>query len=169
MDRLVLQHFILIFTVSASAISVPSCCPDDQILDTDTMACVRGDSGPLDLSDFSDPSDTQITLDSVNSMIPTCAEGNLETFSMQKHPSAKLLADGHLMTKKYGDSRVRDFCVSATATQDVVAVSCDPCASGQVCYCIVLLASTKSRFYIHLMLGFITLGRLDRETLLYNL
>ena len=130
-----LQSF-MIFTVSASAITtVPSCCQHGQILDTDTMACVIGDSAPIDLSDFSEPSDTQITLDMVNSVIPTCTGNNakhLETFSMRKQQSAKLLADGTLMTSKYGDSQVKDFCVSASVSQDVVAVLCDPCASGKV-------------------------------------
>ena len=130
-----LQSFILIFTLSASAITpVPSCCQNGQILDTDTMACVIGDSGPIDLSDFSESRDTQSTLDMVTGVIPTCSDNNahLETFSMRKQQSAKLLADGTLMTSKYGDSKVKDFCVSASVSQDVVAVLCDPCASGKV-------------------------------------
>ena len=140
MAVIVVQYFILIFTLSASAVTtVPSCCHHGQILDTDTMSCVSGHSGSLDLSDFSEPSATQIRLDMVNSMIPTCAGNNVETFSMRKQQSAKLLADGQLMTSKYGDSKVMDFCVSATVSQDVVAVLCDPCASGQVRSFIIML------------------------------
>ena len=137
MSKIVLHCFILIFTLSASAavtVTVPSCCQDGQILDTDTMTCVSGDSGPIDLSDLSELRDTQITLDMDNSVIPTCSRnnGHLETFSMRKQQTAKLLADGTLMTSKYGDSKVKDFCVSGAVSGDVVAVLCDPCASGQV-------------------------------------
>ena len=98
------------------------------------MACVIGDSGPIDLSDFSESRDMQSSLDMVTGVIPTCSDNNahLETFSMRKQQSAKLLADGTLMTSKYGDSKVKDFCVSASVSQDVVAVLCDPCASGKV-------------------------------------
>ena len=131
MTVVVTQYFILIFPLSVAASLVPSCCPRGQILDTDSMACVDGHTGPLDLSDIVD-SDTRLDVD--NSKIPTCSgeNGSLETFSMRKHQNAKLSSEGHLLTSKYGDSKIKDFCVSTTTSQDVVAQLCDPCASGQV-------------------------------------
>ena len=93
------------------------------MLDSTLSNCEAGDDSPLTTLniDFDDVADAA-----------TLPCEDREYFKLgPKYNSVS--AGGRLMTSKYGqDANITQFCVSATRTGDVIAVTCDLCRVSKV-------------------------------------
>merc|ERR1712227_707348 len=108
------------------------CCSQSQILDITKNQCKDNNNSngqTVDdlVSNFVN-SDMEVN---EGNLPPACSD--IEKFSL-KLEEGRITPEGHLLTTKYGeDFAITDYCLTATDySDDVVAVTCNPCASEQV-------------------------------------
>ena len=118
-----LSLVMLIAVVSPTI--VKRCCPAGYIWDSEQSTCNQGDDSALS-------SLTNIKLEDNRSEQLPCARTDLEIFKILSDGNS-VSAEGHLVTSKYGlSANVTHFCVSASQTGDLIAVTCNLCRQNEV-------------------------------------
>ena len=131
-----LMVWLQVFLIQGSSSSrkVNLCCSQSQVLDIINNQCT--DNNKSNRQTVAD-----LVTNFVNSDIevndgshpPACRGSDSEHFSLRAE-EGKITPEGHLVTKKYGeDFIITDYCLTASGdSDDVVAVTCNPCSTGQV-------------------------------------
>ena len=113
---------IVVLPLVAST-SIKRCCPPNQNWNTEQSGCEQGDDSPLRAL-------TNINLDDNASADLGC--DNRETFILEASGNS-VSAGGHLVTSKYGPkANITQFCLSASQTGDLIALTCNLCLLNSV-------------------------------------